>query len=731
MNAPTLKNQSLYGWLIVSLFFWVCLACFEASVTIITKALPAPPGGGSLPSAIDFRYLIAACSIYALISIPAALILWIGEKIFSRLMNRTTYSLFNLNRMDILLLFGFGMLCFKWISNLMAYLTDAEHLPSAPYLLIVPLLGLQLWITSRVKKTGRYYKAGWICLILGTILFSKTGYDLFINGSISIAVRVLLLTSAVGVALCISLIFCYLLNQLVAHRHVFKPTYAFFYVILLATGLLFTIRALYPSSHFTASPSTPATPRNGKISTQKNVVIILVDCLRADHLKCYGYTRETSPFLDHLALSGVIFENCIAPSSWTIPSVVSLFTGVYPQQHGMNAFGPVIPKDLVSLQGILKNNGITTAAFITNDFLKPRYGYARGFIHYYDHYLEQEFKEYVASRLFFFNALLHFKNELLFPVSVDPGGTRWWSVGFPPFNHERRSAGRVTEDAVNWMHAHRGTPFYLYLHYMDVHSPYDTTWYDLFDGEAYNRQDTKGRLINTYDGRIAYVDRQVQRIRETLSELGLAEKTLLVITADHGEELYDHQGIGHCTTLYDELIRVPLIMVNPLFPGGGKRVETQVQLIDLPPTVLDFFKLPVPEQMKGRSLFSILNPTEANPKPAYALSYTTRGRKSLKTEEGRALWERKVWDQGIVLESLRSNNQWKVITGNDGRVELYNLNEDPKEARDLKGAEGARAKELQESLLDESAGLESYVPGEEKIELSPDTKNRLKALGYL
>ena len=206
MNGPTLKTQSLYGWLIVSLFFWVCLACFEASVTIITKALPAPLGRGSLPSAIDLRYLIAACSIYGLISIPAALILWIGEKIFSRLMNRATYSLFNLNRMDILLLFGFGTLCFKWISNLMAYLTDAEHLPSAPYLLIVPLLGLQLWITSRVKKTGGYYKVAWICLILATILFSKTGYDLVINASISIAVRVLLLVSAVGVGLGITLI---------------------------------------------------------------------------------------------------------------------------------------------------------------------------------------------------------------------------------------------------------------------------------------------------------------------------------------------------------------------------------------------------------------------------------------------------------------------------------------------------------------------------------------------
>ena len=731
MNPSYLKTHSLYEWLIASLLFWICLACFEASATIIIKTFPAPLGRGSLPSAVDFHYIVAAFSIYALISIPVALTLWMSEKIFIRLRNRTTRSLFDLNRMDILLLFGFGLLCFKWIANLTVYLTDSEHLPYTPYLLIAPLIGLHLWITRHVKKTGHYYRISWTCIILGTILFSKTGYDVFINTPLSITVRSLFTVSAVVGGICFSLIFCYLLRQVVSRRLKFNRTYAFLYVILLSIGLLFTIRTMYPPSHVMTPQATPDIPQNDKTSLPKNVIIVLVDCLRADHLQCYGYTKETSPFLDHLTQSGVIFENCIAPSSWTIPSVVSLFTGVYPQQHGMNTFGPAIPENLVSFQGTLKNNGIITAAFVTNDFLKSRYGYARGFNHYHEHYLEQEFKDTVASRLFFFNALLHFKNELLYPVSVDPGGTRWWSIGSPPFNHEKRSAGRVTEDAIQWMRVHKDNPFYLYLHYMDVHSPYDTTWYTLFDRKAYKYQDTKERLINTYDGRIAYVDRHIQRIWEALVETGIAESTLLVITADHGEELYDHQGTGHCTTLYEELIRVPLIVVNPFFPGGGRRVKTQVQLIDLPPTILDFFTLQAPEQMKGRSLLSFLNSTEATLEPAYALSYTTRGRKRLTTEEGRILWEQKVWDQGIVLESLRSNSQWKIITGNDGRTELYDLKEDPKETRDVKEAEPGRADDLNKRLVEESAELESYVPGEKNIELSPDTKNRLRALGYL
>ena len=135
--------------------------------------------------------------------------------------------------------------------------------------------------------------------------------------------------------------------------------------------------------------------------------------------------------------------------------------------------------------------------------------------------------------------------------------------------------------------------------------------------------------------------------------------------------------------------------------------------------------------MKGRSILSHLNSTEVTLEPAYALSYTTRGRKRLTTEEGRVLWEQKVWDQGIVLESLRSNSQWKIITGNDGRTELYDLKEDPKETRDVKEAEPGRADDFKKRLVEKSAELESYVPGEKKIELSPDTQNRLRALGYL
>jgi arylsulfatase A-like enzyme len=264
---------------------------------------------------------------------------------------------------------------------------------------------------------------------------------------------------------------------------------------------------------------------------------------------------------------------------------------------------------------------------------------------------------------------------------------------------------------------------------MDVHSPYDTIWYSLFDRDQYDLQDEKGKLINTYDGRVAYVDLQVKRIWDTLDRLGIDDHTLVIVTADHGEELYDHGGIGHCTTLYEELIRVPLIVLHP--SGKGRRIQTQVRLIDLPPTILDFLGLPVPDHMRGNSLEAVLTDAGQLPQPAPAVSYTTRGRKSLKTEEGRKLWEQKVWDQGIVKESLRADNDWKIIMGDDGNTELYNLKDDAKESTNLQGVERDRVTALQEKLKEELSGLQTFIPKEEKLELSPDARNKLKALGYL
>jgi len=731
MTVKKLQFALLYEWLVSTLFFWVFLACMEVTRTVIINSFPLPLGKGSLPSAMDARYLVAALSIYALLSVPTALILLATEKICSWFKEKRETPFLDLNRMDIYLLLGFGLLYFKWISNLMPYLMVGEHLPNIPYLLIAPLLGIHLWVGSFSKKTTSYYRMNWMMIVLGTVFLSKTAYDIFISYSLSMVVRgCLFVLFALG-ALLLARVVCRLLNRILLNRVKPRLAYAVCFILLLTGGVIYTNHAWQTNDYVISSLPRTDQSQNGKGAITRNVVVILVDCLRADHLGCYGYARKTSPFLDHIARSGITFENCVAPSSWTIPSVVSLFTGVYPQQHGVNTLGTIIPEELSMLQKIVEKNGVETAAFITNDYLSPRFGYAKGFSHYFDHYLDQEFREYVASRLFFLNALLHFKNNFFYPFSVDPGGARWWSIGFPPFNHEKISAERVTDDMLKWIDIHSDKPFYVYLHYMDVHCPYDTIWYPLFDNEVYPDQDLKGKLINTYDGRITYVDRQIKRIWEELVNRNLSEDTLLIITADHGEELYDHEGTGHCTTLYDELIRVPLIMLYPSLPGMGQRVKNQVQLIDLPNTILKFLDLPVPDQMRGQSLLSLTDGFSPPFEPANALSYTTRWRKSLKTKEGRELWEKKVWNQGGILTSLRIDNEWKVIIGDDGQSKLFNLKEDKREQNNLKGIEPFIFKDLKKKLMEASSRLKRFDPGQEKLELPTETINKLKALGYL
>ena len=313
--------------------------------------------------------------------------------------------------------------------------------------------------------------------------------------------------------------------------------------------------------------------------------------------------------------------------------------------------------------------------------------------------------------------------------SLDQSLLSWWSYGSTPFNHGRLSAKRVTNDVLQWIDTHRDNPFYLYVHYMDVHSPYDGKWYPLFNSKIYPLQNRKEKFVNIYDGRILYVDTQIHRIWEYLTQTNLSQNTLLIITSDHGEEFFDHDRRGHSFTLYDELIKVPLLMICDSIPGLGRRVARQVQLLDLPITVLDFLGIEAPEQIEGQPLIPL---SSASPhlKPPYALSYTSKGQNKRKTEKGKIVRFNNL-DNTIVLESLRVGNEWKIILGSDGQAELYNLQGDANEKNNLHKIEYHMLNTLRETLLEYSSPLKRYVPKKEKHVLSPDAKSRLKALGYI
>jgi sulfatase-like protein len=295
------------------------------------------------------------------------------------------------------------------------------------------------------------------------------------------------------------------------------------------------------------------------------VVVYLVDALRADHLPVYGYSRDTAPELTRFAQDAVVFDQAIAPSSWTRPSVASLFTSLLPRDHGCVLFSTPLDPAHVTLAERLHGRGYATRAVVVNPGVGAR---AMHFDQGFDH--------------------------------------------FEVLPRERRAAVAV-DAALTLLDDRRGQPGFLYVHTMDAHSPYRPP--PPFDRrfpphpepgrEAGDRSDDAvrgdlARIVGQYDGAIAYGDREFGRFVRALRDRGLYDRAMIVFLADHGEEFLDHGGWEHA--LFDEAVRVPLVVKFPRGRDAGRRVARQVQLVDVLPTILESQGLPVPRGIAGRAL---------------------------------------------------------------------------------------------------------------------------------
>jgi arylsulfatase A-like enzyme len=297
------------------------------------------------------------------------------------------------------------------------------------------------------------------------------------------------------------------------------------------------------------------------------VVVYLVDTLRADHLPVYGYPRDTAPELTRFARDAVVFDQAVAPSSWTRPSVASLFTSLLPRDHGCVLFSTPLDPGLFTLAERLRGRGYATGAVVVNPGVGTRsMHFDQGFAH------------------------------------------------FEVLARERR-AGPVVDAALAFLDDRRGQPTFLYLHTMDAHAPYRPP--PPFDRrfpphpepgrEADDRSDyvvpgDLARIVAQYDGAIAYGDQEFGRFVRALRERGLYDRATIVFLADHGEELLDHGGWEHGHALYDELVRVPLVVKYPRGRLAGRRGARQVQLVDVLPTILESQRIPVPGGIAGRPL---------------------------------------------------------------------------------------------------------------------------------
>ncbi len=315
-----------------------------------------------------------------------------------------------------------------------------------------------------------------------------------------------------------------------------------------------------------------------------NILVIVVDTLRADHLSLYGYPRATSPHLDALARRSVWFENAVATSSWTLPSHASLLTGRYPHEHGAEKvqYDGRFPTLAEALEGL----GYRTGAFSANQYwFGRREGFARGFIRFADYFQNLHA---MAVRPFYGRML----------------DTLWRQASASKDLPARKLASDVTAASWQWMASDRDKPFFAILNYFDPHKPYlppepyltkfaasrDKFYATaMFDGNDFTQMTSAQmqRDIDSYDGAISFVDQEIDHLLGDLQARGILSNTLVVITSDHGESFGEHGMYTHRNALYLEGIRVPLILSWMGHLPAGVQVKHPVSIAALPATLLE------------------------------------------------------------------------------------------------------------------------------------------------
>jgi arylsulfatase A-like enzyme len=335
-----------------------------------------------------------------------------------------------------------------------------------------------------------------------------------------------------------------------------------------------------------------------------NVVVVVIDTLRADHVHAYGYSRETTPSLDELASQGVLFENAISPTPWSLPSHASLLTGRYQFEHGIEDIPPMSIRGLMqppmngftTIGEVLEKHGYRTAAFSANRVnFTADLGFRRGFLHFEDYFQNPSdaFIRTLYGREFsriYLNRTEHSKikrllrwlgfNSLL--DKSDEGSIR--QIG--ALGVQKR-ADAVNQELLNWIDKghRRARPFFGFLNYIDVHHPYGgPTWFD---------KPWKGNdAVDQYDSGIRYADECLGRLREELRKRGLDRNTLLVITSDHGESLGEHNIAFHGESLYREQVRAPLVFWFPTRIPSGVRIPALVSNASIAATLVSVLNLP-------------------------------------------------------------------------------------------------------------------------------------------
>ena len=370
-----------------------------------------------------------------------------------------------------------------------------------------------------------------------------------------------------------------------------------------------------------------------------NVLLVSIDMLRADHVSAYGYERRTTPTLEALAAEGVRFDRHISSAPWTLPAHAALFTSLPDSVHGcVEGSGNALSPDVTTLAERYREAGYATGGFYAGPYLHEAFGLGQGFETY----------EYCVP-----DAEGLFAAEDVEAWAGDPAAHRR--------SHHGVTNPGVVEASTAWLEAHAEEPFFLFVHLWDAHfdfvpppafarrfadSGYDG-WVDgrefFFDPRIRADMDPRdlNQLLALYDGEIMWCDAHVKLLLERLDALGLAQDTVVVVTSDHGTEFFDHGQKGHRRTLYDEALRVPLIVRAPGSLAAGSVVEGVTRTVDVGPTLLELCGLGGAGQLEGVSLVAAARGEAQRARPALSELLADRNQLlSVTTERGRIVWNR-------------------------------------------------------------------------------------------
>jgi arylsulfatase A-like enzyme len=429
----------------------------------------------------------------------------------------------------------------------------------------------------------------------------------------------------------------------------------------------------------------------------KRVILIAVDTLRVDHVSAFGYHRKTTPHLEEmLRKDGIGFSAAHSPSSWTLPSSVSLMTSLPASLHEVEDRSQTLHPEIPTLAGAFSKHGWLSAAFVTHIYVSSLFGFDSGFDEFHEVSIDWQFREGKQLR-----------------------------------------AGELNELVLPWLTAAKDKRFFLYLHYFDPHwdydppPPFDTKFTSpAYSGPASGSWKYIVKFVPTtelmseadlahvkalYDGEIAYTDHHLNKLFEHLKSLGMWDDSLIVLLSDHGEEFQDHGSMHHIRTLYEEVLRVPLIFK---LPGGRplfwrQRVGTRVSTVDVAPTVLDLAGIPIPKTFQGKSLRPLMKiPTK---------------------------------DREIFARTMRHKSDAMTLIQDDKKLimpfgrkkaddELYDLRIDPVEQSSI-AHDRPGLTDVMKSALRKIGGVTAAskgLPGAgADAELTPEQTELLKALGYI